>query len=81
MIFTLKALMILMSRMRSMTILKLDDDLMGEGTRPLRVTIIVLGIIQMSPVAQKCPSLSEAFFEQLNYEYSKHIGRKYCTIL
>ena len=55
------------------------DDGMGEGTWPLRVAII--GIIQMSPVAQKCPSLPGAFFEQLNYEYSKHIGRKYSKIL
>ena len=50
----------------------------GEGTRPLRVAIIVKCAwnIQISPIAQKNP-----FVEQLNYEYSKHIRRKYSKIL
>ena len=41
----------------------------------------LLGIIQMSPVAQKKFSLPGKFFEHVNYEYFKQVGHKYRQIL
>ena len=56
---------------------------MGKENGLFRVAIIAAAWNNpdMSPVGHKKFSLPGTFFEQLNYEYSKHVGRKYSQIL